>query len=114
MRKKPLLLLAGLGLLGVTTLLVLQNYQLDLIHYIVVHALLQKAPQSEGEEIRSTFEQARRRAEREGKQDVYLRRLLAFSQRLEKVQEVSPESLRRMLAEARAFDQPLEDPDAVR
>ncbi len=113
MRRKTILLLAGLGLLGGALLLGLKSYQLDLIHYVIVNAMLEKAPEESASEIRAVFEQALQRAEAEDKEEVYLKKLLALSQRLEKVQKLKPENVGKMLDEVRAFDQPVIDPDAV-
>lgn len=112
MRKKTVVVLAALGLLGTVALLALKSYQLELIHYIVVNAVIQKSPEDDNPRIRTAFEQAQRRAKAEGKEEAYVKRLLAFSQRLEKVQQLNPVSLNRMLEEVRKFDQPLQDPDA--
>ncbi len=114
MKKKTLFVLLGIGLLGAVLLLALQNYKLDLIHYVVVNAMLQKSPQSLETEIQSAFEEARRRAEFEEEQNTYIAKLLAFSQRLEKVQRLSPDSARAMLEEVRHYDRPVIDPDAVK
>lgn len=98
MRKSTLIILALLLGLGVCSLLLLRAYKLDLLHTVVMNAVLQKAPQGYSrEEIREAFRQARRRAEAEEAQEEYVTELLGISQRLEKIQLLNEKDLREFL-----------------
>ena len=97
MRKRTFVV--ALSLVGVLILamLVLRSFQLDIIHSIVVGAMLEKSEAAAAPRIRANFDQARARALREGTGDAYLRRLLEISQRLEKMPSVDADQLDEIL-----------------
>ncbi|MGH9341345.1 MAG: hypothetical protein ACRD1R_17555 [Acidobacteriota bacterium] len=87
-------------LLTVGLLLLLRSYTPQLVHTIVVNAVIQKAPQGySAEKVREAFTAAREKAHRKGRQDEYLSQLLRISQRLEKLQYLSREELDELVAE---------------
>ena len=82
------------------SMLLLRNYELDLIHPVVVNTVLQKAPEEySSNRVRSAFAAARLRAEREGRERTYLEGLVALSQRLEKLQFLSRAEIDEILRE---------------
>lgn len=84
---------------AVITLLTFRRYQLDLIESIVASALVQKAGHSVTEqEIRRVFRAARASAENSRQHAAYAERLLAISQRLEKVQELQKSQVEQILS----------------
>lgn len=100
MKKSTIAVLVFLLVLFVGTLLLLNAYKLDLVHTIVMNAVVQKAPQHfPDEEIRRAFARARQRAERAEREQNYLNKLLQISQRLEKIQSLSVEETRKLLDE---------------
>ena len=87
-RARILLVVAGLGMVGAVWLL--NSYKIDLVHRIVVNALIQKAPPDyPGDHIAGVFETARREAAGSLREQEYLEELLRLSQRLEKVQALT-------------------------
>ena len=76
----------------------LRTYKLDLIQAVVANAVTQKSPQGYPKKrIQRAFSQARWRAEKQNRQEPYLERLLAISQRLEKIQALNEEDLQKLL-----------------
>jgi len=97
--KKPTIItLVILFLIFTGSLLLLGYYELDLVHAVVVNAVIQKAPEGYSElRIEQTFSAARRRAVRENRKEAYLELLFLFSQQLEKIQLLSEDDLEQLL-----------------
>lgn len=98
MRKRTFVVLVMLVGVLLSSLLVLRSFQLDIIHSIVVGAMVDKAPPEAEERIRSAFDGARARARRDRTEQAYLKRLLEISQRLEKSQSIDADQLDEILA----------------
>ena len=99
MKKRTIFTLAAIAFIGVAALWLLRSHQLELIHSIVLNAVMQKAPEDyPASRIRETFDQALRDAAADGGQDAYLEELLNLSRRLEKVQRLSAAELDEILA----------------
>ena len=80
------------------SMLVLRFYKLSLVQSVVVTALIQKAPTSYPQkEIHEAFQKAFLVAERQGQEQAYLEQLLQISQRLEKIQQLSQETVKQLL-----------------
>ena len=94
---------AGYWVLGIFLLTILTAvsltlwYKVSLVHVVVKNAVLQKAPPEVRASIESAFEQARAEAEHGRRSDAYLETLFAISQRVEKVQHLSPEATEEIL-----------------
>ncbi len=94
---------AGYWVLGIFLLVILAAvsltlwYKVSLVHFVVKSAVLQKAPSDARARIEAAFERARVEADRQGRTDAYLDTLFAISQRVEKVQRVSPEATEEIL-----------------
>jgi len=97
--KKPTIVtLVILLLIFVGSLLLLGYYELDLVHAVVVNAVIQKAPEGYPEQrIEQIFSAARQRAERENRREAYLELLFLLSQQLEKLQLLSVDDLEQLL-----------------
>ena len=79
-------------------MLVLRFYKLSLVQSVVVTALIQKAPANYPyKEIHEAFQKAFLVAERQGQEQAYLEQLLQISQRLEKIQQLSQETVKQLL-----------------
>ena len=79
-------------------MLVLRFYKLNLVQSVVVTALIQKAPTNYPQkEIHEAFQAAFLVAERQGQEQAYLEQLLQISQRLEKIQQLSQETVKQLL-----------------
>ena len=84
------------------SMLLLRYYEVDLVHTIVLNAVIQKAPEGyPGQEISKVFAAARRRAERNNHKEFYVQELFSFSRRLEKIQLLSKDELEELLDEVR-------------
>jgi len=80
------------------SMFLLRYYELELIHTIVLNAVIQKAPEGyPRQEISQAFAAARRRAERNNREEAYLEELFSFSRRLEKIQLLSKDELEELL-----------------
>jgi len=100
MTKRSYIILALLAAVGIAGLLAVQSHQLDLIQYIVVHALIQKAPGDfSSAEIEEVFEQSLSNARAQDRETEYLRSLIRLSQRLEKLQDIERSEVEELLAE---------------
>ncbi|HEY3128837.1 MAG TPA: hypothetical protein VGL91_05225 [Acidobacteriota bacterium] len=94
---------AGYWVLGIFLLTIVAAisltlwYKMSLVHVVVKNAVLQKAPPEARASLESAFEQARAQAERARRSDAYLETLFAISQRVEKVQHLSPEAIGEIL-----------------
>lgn len=99
-RKSTVVALGVLAAVVAVSFLLLHIYKLDLVHTIVVNAVMQKAPPGyPREEIREPFSRARLRAQAGRSEAAYLERLLTISRRLEKIQQLSEKELHRLLAD---------------
>ncbi len=97
-KKSTIISLVLLLLIFVGALLLLGYYELDLVHAVVVNAVIQKAPQGYSEErIEETFAAARRKAVLENRREAYLELLFLLSQQLEKLQLLSVDELEQLL-----------------
>ena len=84
------------------SMLLLRYYEVDLVHTIVLNAVIQKAPEGyPGQEISKVFAAARQRAERNNRKEFYVQELFSFSRRLEKIQLLSKDELEELLDEVR-------------
>ncbi len=82
------------------SMLLLRYYEVDLVHTIVLNAVIQKAPEGyPRQEISQAFAVARQRAEEENREGAYLEELFSFSRRLEKIQLLSRDELEELLNE---------------
>jgi hypothetical protein len=98
MNKKSLIVIVLLFIFGVAALVSLQSYKLELIHTIVVHAVIQKAPPAFPEDrIQATFQAALLHSRQTGQEDDHFQSLLKLSQRLEKIQSLSSEEVESLL-----------------
>ena len=98
MRRSTVVILAFLIVIFVGAMLLLRSYKLDLVQSVVLNSVLQKAPQDYPmAEIRQAFETARQKAEIEQREQEHLEKLLALSQRLEKVQQLGEDELADVL-----------------
>ncbi len=90
--------MALLIVLGVTALVGLRIYRLDLIEHIVVNAVIQKSPPSfPRQKIRESFRHARRVADEKHQDSLYLEFLLGLSAHLEKVQSLEEGELKELV-----------------
>lgn len=102
MKKRTLVLLAAILLVGSVALGLLRAYQLELIQMIVVNAVVQKAPSDfPADQIRSRFDEALQVASKRGEENQYLGELLNLSRRLEKVQNLSHGDVAQILEDLR-------------
>lgn len=97
-KKSTIIILVTLLSIFAGSILLLRYYEVDLVHTIVLNAVIQKAPQGyPRQEISQAFAAARRRAEQDNREDAYLEELFSFSRRLEKIQLLSSEELEELL-----------------
>ena len=79
-KKSTIITLVILLLLFAGSLLLLGYYELDLVHAVVVNAVIQKAPEGYSEQrIEQAFAAARRRAVRENRREAYIVKIYALS-----------------------------------
>lgn len=98
MRRSTVVILAFLIVIFVGAMLLLRSYKFDLVQSVVLNSVLQKAPQDYPmAKIRRVFEAARQKAEIEQREQEHLEKLLALSQRLEKVQQLGEDELADVL-----------------
>lgn len=103
MRKRPIVVLAAVAALGLLALWLLRANQLELIHTIVVNALIQKAPEGyPPQKIREAFDAALLAAADQDGRGEYLEQLLELSRRLEKVQRLSQAEVEEIVGQWRA------------
>lgn len=87
MRRRTWILMLLIGLFGLISLLWLRSSSVDLVHSVVLNAMLQKLPEEYPvERVESAFSRTRGAAISEDEADRYLRALILVSQRLEKRQ----------------------------
>ncbi len=97
-KKSTLIILGILLSIFAGSILLLRYYEVDLVHTIVLNAVIQKAPQGyPRQEISRAFDAARRRAEQNNREEAYLEELFSFSRRLEKIQLLSRDELEELL-----------------
>ena len=100
MNKKLLAAFAVVLLAGVVVLLVLKSYTVEIIHSVVVNAVVQKAPECyDRAKIVKVFDDALARAEQGGSRDRYLIELQEVFRSLEKRQYLEPEEMDGLLAQ---------------
>ena len=97
-KKSTIIIVVSLLSIFAGSMLLLRYYELDLVHTIVLNAVIQKAPQGyPRQEISQAFAAARRRAEQDNREEAYLEELFSFSRRLEKIQLLSRDELEELL-----------------
>ncbi len=100
MNKKLLAAFAVVLLAGVLFLLVLKSYTVEIVHAVVVNAVVQKAPEGYDQaKIVKVFDDALARAEQGGSRDRYLVELQEVFRNLEKRQCLEPEEMDGLLAQ---------------
>jgi len=100
MRKRTYIILALLLILGAAFLVVLRSYSLEIVHSVVLNAVIQRAPDSYPEyRIREAFQSSYQTAVESGRKEYYLEKLNALSHRLEKVQSLETDEVDRILEE---------------
>ena len=95
-RAPILLAVGGLGIL--VAFWMLNSYKIDLVHRVVVNAVIQKAPPDyPRDHIESVFQRARAEVSESLSEQEYLVKLLRLSQRLEKVQSLTSGQVEEIL-----------------
>ena len=98
MRKRLLVILALVVVLGMAALLVLRRHAVEIVHAVVENAIIQKAPaEYPPETIRGAFTASLRAAQKNGTTRQYLERLEQISQRIEKVQRLDKSDVDELL-----------------
>jgi len=101
-KKSTIIILGILLSIFAGSMVLLRYYEVDLVHTIVLNAVIQKAPQGyPRQEISQAFNAARRRAEQDNREEAYLEELFSFSRRLEKIQLLSRDELEELLDKVR-------------
>ena len=96
--KKIYILAAAIALLGIAALAVLKHYSNDIVHAVVVNAVIQKAPEDYPEaEIRTVFNQRFARAQGQGEVQEYMDLLKDLSHHLEKIQRLDEGEVDKVL-----------------
>jgi hypothetical protein len=99
MNKSLVAAVSVLLIAGMLFLLVLKSYTVEIVHAVVVNALVQKAPEGyDLEKIRRVFNNALARAENEGARESYLKEMQRIFHSLEKRQYLEPDEMDRLLA----------------
>ena len=99
-KKSTLIILVILLSIFAGSMFLLRYYEVDLVHTVVLNAVIQKAPEGyPRQEISQAFAAARRRAEEDNRKTAYLEELFSFSRRLEKLQLLSRDELEELLDE---------------
>ncbi len=97
-KKSTIIILVTLLSISAGSMLLLRYYEVDLVHTIVLNAVIQKAPQGyPRQQISQAFAAARRRAAQDNREEAYLEELFSFSRRLEKIQLLSRAELEELL-----------------
>ena len=97
-KKSTIIILVTLLSISAGSMLLLRYYEVDLVHTIVLNAVIQKAPQGyPRQQISQAFAAARRRAAQDNREEAYLEELFSFSRRLEKSQLLSRAELEELL-----------------
>jgi hypothetical protein len=96
--KKIYILAVVIALCGIAALAVLKLYSDDIVHAVVVNAVIQKAPEDYSEtEIRTVFNQRLVRAQRQGEVQEYMDLLKDLSHHLEKIQRLDKGEVDKVL-----------------
>ena len=96
--KKIYILAAAIALLGIAALAVLKHYSNDIVHAVVVNAVIQKAPEDYPEaEIRTVFNQRFARAQGQSEVQEYMDLLKDLSHHLEKIQRLDEGEVDKVL-----------------
>ncbi len=83
----------------------LRLYTVEMVHTVVVNALIQKAPPTyPSQAIHDAFGRAFQAAEGADDSEAYLERLFEISQRLEKMQSLTEQEVSHLLREIRSSD----------
>ena len=100
MNRKLLAVFGVILLAGVLFLLVLKSYTVEIVHLVVVNAVVQKAPDGYDQaKIEKVFNDALVRADQGGSRDRYLVELQEIFRSLEKRQYLEPEEMDGLLAQ---------------
>jgi|SRR5690554_765824 len=98
MKKSTYIVLAALLLFFLSAMWLLKSYSLELIHVVVAHTVIQKAPPDyPASKIEKAFDDAFQQAQAGGWKDRYKSELLAISQRLEKIQKLDAAEVDQLL-----------------
>ena len=100
MNKRLLLLVSAVLVTGLLLLMVLKSYTVEIVHAVVVNAVVQKAPEGyDQDKIRGVFDEALAQADKGEYRDRYLGELQEVFHSMEKRQYLEPEEMDRLLAE---------------
>lgn len=98
MSKRIYILAVVIVLLGIAALAVLRSYSEDLIHIVVVNAVIQRAPEDYPEaEIRTVFDHRFTLAQQQGTVKEYMDQIKDLSHHLEKIQRLRKEEVDELL-----------------
>ncbi len=97
-KKATIIIVVILFSISAGSMLLLRYYEVDLVHTLVLNAVIQKAPQGyPRQQISQAFAAARQRAAQDHREEAYLEELFSFSRRLEKIQLLSRAELEELL-----------------
>ena len=100
MRKRLLIVMGIVVVLGIGALLILRSQALEIVHAVVENAVIQKAPEGyPADRIRDAFESSLRTAQRDGTTQQYLEKLKVLSHRIEKVQRLERAELDELITD---------------
>jgi hypothetical protein len=100
MNKRLLLLVSAVLVTGLLLLMVLKSYTVEIVHAVVVNAVVQKAPEGYDQvKIRGVFDDALALADEGEYRDRYLGELQEVFHSMEKRQYLESEEMDRLLAE---------------
>ena len=89
----------------ISCFLLLRLYAVEMVHTVVVNALIQKAPPTyPSQAIHDAFDRACRAAAAADDSEAYLERLFEISQRLEKTQSLTQQEVSDLLLAMRSSD----------
>ena len=98
MSKRFYILTVIIILLGIAALAVLKRYSNDLVHAVVVNAVIQKAPEDYPEaQIRTTFDRRFALAQQQGTVEEYMELIKDLSHHLEKIQRLQKGEVDKLL-----------------
>ena len=98
MRRRMLIAMALILVLGLAALISLRHYSLELVNAVVANAVVQKAPEGySAQTIQEAFAARLRQARESGTKDRYLAQLERISQRLEKIQLLEADEVDQLL-----------------
>ena len=97
--------LLSLLIVSISCFLLLRLYTVEMIHTVVVHALIQKAPSTyPTRDIHDAFDRACRAAAQADDSEAYLERLFEISLRLEKTQSLTQQEVSHLLLAIRSSE----------